>query len=201
MEYKNETGLPSVSDIIGLYEDTKWFRKEHSDRGNLVHEYAHAKLKRLMTPRIPEHIEPYVVSFTEFLPHIKRVVLIEKRLTDDVKGFCGQIDLLAEMNKCRWFDQDSMWILDWKTAKAKGRLWKQRMAGYSRLARCNGYPHDGVATIRLRSELGKNTLVDKWNGLPLREATGDFLAATRVYHNITDKGKIFAQTEDTNDGY
>jgi hypothetical protein len=203
MKYENNTGYPSVSDIIGIYEDKRWYEKykDHRDRGNTVHDYAMAYFKGLIPPHIPEHVEPYIESFKEVIPHIKRVVLIEKRLIDHHNQCCGAIDILAVMNKCRWFDQDSRWILDWKTSKSKNRLWKAKAGGYSHLAEYQDHEHDGFATIRLRGELGKKPLIDKFDGMTLYEARKDFLAAARVYHNITDKGKIFADTQEVEHDY
>ena len=204
MGYSNTTGLPSVSDIIGLYEDERFYKKyeSHRIRGDIVHEFAVAHFKNLMTPHIPEDVEPYIISFQEFVPHIKRVVLIEKRLEDHaVSGTTGQIDILAVMNKCKWFDDGSQWILDWKTSKSKNRLWKAKAGGYSHIANCENLDHDGFATVRLRGELGRPPLVDKFSGATLDEAIQDYLAASRVYHNLTDRGKLFAEKQEVDYEY
>lgn len=192
MEYSNPTGLPSVSDIINPFEDTRWFKDWHSTRGNVVHGWICADLMGLFTPDIPNAFEGYIKSYLEFKPRIKEVIAIEKRFTSE-RGFCGQVDLVALL------DNDVVTICDWKTSKAAYISWQARIGGYSILCKENGIPCEGGMTIRLREEPTKTKgflpLVDAWDRKEMHENEIDFLSAHRVYTNLLKDGQIFASYE------
>lgn len=199
MEYSNKTGLPSVSDIMNPYEDTRWFKEWHSTRGNITHGWICADLMDLFTPDIPPAYEGYINSYMEFKPYIKRVIAIEKRFTSE-RGFCGQVDLAAivDTSFLKKPIGDVVAICDWKTSKAAYISWQARIGGYSILAKENGIPCEGGMTIRLREEPIKKgffPLVDFYNSAEMRENEIDFLCALRTYSNILKDGQIYTNYE------
>lgn len=195
MTYSNKTGLPSISDIMNPFEDTRWFKEWHSNRGNIVHGWICADLIGYFTPDIPPAFEGYIESYFAFKPHIKDIIVIEKRFTSE-RGFCGQVDLVARLDE----DYNNVVaLLDWKTSKAAYISWQARIGGYSILCKENGIPCEGGATVRLREEPTKTKgflpLVDFYNDAEMRENEIDFLCAHRVYSNLLKDGKIFASYE------
>lgn len=195
MEYSNPTGLPSVSDIMEPFEDTRWFQKHHAFRGNFVHGWIGADLMGLMTPPVPEQFEGYIKSYLEFKPHIVKVILIEKRLSSE-RGYCGGLDLIAELDDVY---NNCITYVDWKTSKAAYKSWEARSGGYFGLAIENGIPVKAGATVRLREKPTKTKgyfpLVNFYNEAEMRENHIDFLCALRTFNNVLNYGKIYASYE------
>lgn len=196
MAYSNKTGLPSVSDIIAPYEDTRWYQKKHTDRGNFCHGWAAADLLGLITPPTPEAYQGYIDSYLAFKPHIKSVYIVEKRLTSK-KGFCGQLDLVCLLDDIY---NNIVALLDWKTGKAAMKIWTTRLGGYVHLLKESGILVGGAGTIRLREGPTPATgnvfpLVDLYYAKEVKEFEIDFLSALRVYHNCLHDGKIYASYE------
>ena len=196
MAYNNPTGLPSVSDIVSPYEDQRWYRKEHTDRGEFCHSWIAADLKGLITPKVPEAYAGYIVSYLRFKPHIKEVYVVERRLTS-AKGFCGQGDLICLLDDVY---NNVVAYLDWKTSKAAMKIWTTRLGGYVHLYKEHGILVGGAGTIRLRERPTPATgdvfpLVDIYYAKELKEFEIDFLSALRVYNNCLHDGKIYASYE------
>lgn len=193
MDYSNNTGLPSVSDILNPFEDTRWFTEEHRQRGTFVHGWVCADLLGLFTPPVPEIYACYIESYLLFKPRIKDVVLIERRLTSE-RGFCGQPDLIARLDDSY---NNKVCVLDWKTSVAKYKTWQTRIGGYSVLAKENHLPCEGGATIRLRGDgvQGHLPLVDFFTAQEMKENEIDFLSTLRVFNNVLNYGKIYASYE------
>jgi hypothetical protein len=128
MSYSNETGLPSVTTIIGPWINTNFFRDSDRERGDLVHEFVKKKLRRLYFP-IPEVVKPYAENFEAFVsPHIGRPVLIEERLTSKIDGFTGQLDTVIPHG-------GELALIDWKSSKAAQWWWPLQLGGYVKLLR------------------------------------------------------------------
>ena len=191
MIYNNNTGLPSVSDIISVCEDTRWFKQKHLDRGNFIHNWSAADLLGLITPPVPGQYSGYIKSYLEFKNNIKKVHLVEKRLTSK-RGFCGQIDLLADLDESY---NNILALNDWKTSKTYQKAWSARLGGYTILLEEHDIFIGGAATIRLREEPTASTgfypLVDMMDKREIKEAQIDFLSMYRIYQNILSDGKIY----------
>lgn len=201
MTYVNDTGLPSISDIISPFEDTRWFKKEHSVRGDIVHGWVCADLMGLFTPDIPEAYNGYIQSYLAFKPHIVEVLILEKRLVSE-RGFCGKPDIIALLDDT--YD-NKVAVLDWKTSVAAYKTWQAKIGGYSILAKENDLPCEVGATVRLRKEpvqtKGFFPLVDLHKAPDMHENEIDFLSALRVYQNVMKDGQIFASYETIQEEY
>lgn len=189
-----------MSDIVAPYEDQRWYKKEHTDRGNFCHGYAAADLLGLITPPVPEIYRGYIESYHLFKEHIVKVHIVERRLTS-AKGYCGQVDLVCELDDIY---RNALALLDWKTGKAAMKIWTTRLGGYIHLLRESGILVGGAGTIRLREEATEKTgnlfpLVDIYYGNELKEFEIDFLSAHRVYQNCLNDGKIYANYNETED--
>lgn len=197
MAYSNKTGLPSVSDIIAPYTDTRWFKQCHVDRGNFVHGWVAADLQGFITPPVPEIYKGYIESYLAFKPHIKEVLIVESRLTS-AKGFCGQVDLVCLLDEIY---NNIIALLDWKTAKAVYITWQAQLGGYVHLLKESGILVGGAGTIRLRERPTPATgnvfpLIDlSYGSNELKELEIDFLSAFRVYNNLMHDGQIYASYE------
>ena len=194
MEYSNPTGLPSVSDIMEPFEDTRWFNDFHSYRGDFVHGWIGADLLGLFQPAVPEQFSGYIKSYLEFKPHIKEVVLVERRLSSK-RGYCGQLDTVLLLDEVY---NDCITLVDWKTSKAAYKTWEARIGGYFGLGIENGIPLKAGATVRLREEpikKGYFPLVNFYNEAEMRENHIDFLCAKRTFENVLSYGKIYTSYE------
>ena len=154
MPYINKTGLPSVTNILKPWIDTRWFTKESCDRGSYAHDRVEFHLKREFMVDYEEQWEVYFKSFQKFEPRIKKVVLVEERLADEDLGYCGQPDLV-------FIDEDGVLTLcDWKTAQGIMKYWPLQLGGYSMLLKSQKDIHVGKNIIvRLRNEAAKNPLI------------------------------------------
>ena len=156
-EYINDTGFPSVSDVISTWVDKRWFTETSRTRGSYAHDRIEADLKEdfFIDPIDPD-FENYYDSFLEFKEaRIREVMFCEERLVDTQLGYCGMPDLV-------FFDLDQMTTLtDWKTGKAKSKTWPLQLGGYSMLLKSQrNIICEKNIIVRLRNEPGKRPLVD-----------------------------------------
>lgn len=175
MEYVNDTGLPSVTDILNCYIDTRWFRKEHTDRGSGCHDWM--ACYALGLPHIGKVWNPLWNSYAEsgkkwFDQNVKDVLMVEKRLKIDGL-YTGQLDLVAILVDKRTA------LVDWKTSQAKAKTWKGQTAAYQNLVQENaGIDIDVRVSVRLRSEFQKRALDNYYTDFQkdLNNFNGAFIA-------------------------
>jgi hypothetical protein len=155
----------------------------------------------MFQPAIHPDLQGYIDSYLEFKPHIKKIIVIEKRFSSE-RGYCGQVDLIAQLDEAF---QNVVAVLDWKTSKAAYKTWQARIGGYYGLVLENGIPVTAGATIRLReapTTTGKNfPLVDMYHEQDMKENHIDFLCAQRVYNNLLNNGQIYASHEPSDREY
>lgn len=161
--YINDTGYPSVTQIISPYIDTEWFKPEHSERGIAVHNACEAYLKGVfIMPLKPEH-QLYFDSFCKWADKaIDTVISTEERIVDPDRGYCGKYDAIL---KIKGDDQNSLW--DWKTSQSKQSWWRLQASAYKNLINntCSKEIKRG-GSIRLKND-GSGCLVDTWYDLKL----------------------------------
>ena len=173
MAYVNDTGLPSVTNILDPWIDKQWFTAEACERGSQVHEQVYSHIAREFFVCKPEY-EVYFQSFKKFEHRIRKVVLAEKRLADYDLGFCGQPDIVFVD------DEDNCLTLgDWKTAVAVAKYYQLQLGGYSILLRTQeGLVMEKVMLVRLRKELDKNPLINVYS---VKECERLFLNQLELY--------------------
>ena len=151
IKYENNTGLPSVSDILDVYIDKRWFKEEHSRRGQLVHHSLAAHLLCVWAPKLPQDIEKYVESGKRWIDeNVDKVILVEKRLSHKDYGFTGQLDLVAILKR-----DDLRTLIDFKSSQAAYKYWSYSTAGYKILYDHNGPVNDSIQrrmAVRVRRE-------------------------------------------------
>ena len=141
MTYRNNTGLPSVTTIIGPYIDRRWFTQEHSDRGTAIHDCCHLYLAgEWCIPTLPVEWRGYFDSFKRWADQVKpSPTLMEERLKDSNMGFCGQPDFIG-----RLAGSDDVILLDWKTSQAYQKWFSIQGEAYRHLAGVD----KGLETVR-----------------------------------------------------
>ena len=160
MTYSNNTGYPSVTQILRPLVNTDYFKEEHSTRGQKVHAACAAYVQDLFVGDLPKDCQPYFESFIKWMNTFRRsfsVCLVEKRLIDKKRGYCGQVDLVCEI------DGDP-WVIDLKTSQEKNNdWWPLQLAGYAALA-CEdvGVPTIRRASLRLKKD-GSGCLFDEYS--------------------------------------
>lgn len=159
--YENNTGYPSVTQIIKPYIDTQWFTAENSERGTDVHKACESHLKGIfIMPLQPDH-QPYFDSFRRWADKaIDTVISTEERLVDADMGYCGKYDAIL---KIKGDDVGSLW--DWKTSQAKQSWWRIQSSAYQSLINNKYSPEiERGGSIRLKND-GSGCLVDTWTDL------------------------------------
>ncbi len=164
MTYSNNTGLPSVTTILNPYIDTQWFTEEHTKRGSAVHAVCESHLKGLYVIPLREDYQPYFDSFRRWVDLVvDSVVLIEERLIDKVRGYCGQPDAIFIF---RGDSAPSLW--DWKTSQSYQSWWALQGAAYRRLAETDrNIKTIRGGSVRLKKD-GSGCLADPWPDDPTR---------------------------------
>ena len=182
MRYENNTGYPSVTDILSPFVDKTWFKPEHARRGDAVHGAIKSELSGLFTPSLPPNWQPYLDSFRRFKKHIKKIILLEERIVLEDEGYCGQLDIMAEMDEK--FD-NAVALGDWKTSVAKYKWWLGQLGGYGNLAiKVKKVVPDIVFSARLRKEEGRDVLVDVYDYNDLTHFMRWFDGARLAYQNL-----------------
>lgn len=155
--YVNDTGYPSVTQILKPYIDSSWFTQEHSDRGTAVHECCHMYLKgEWQIPQLPIYWQPYFDSFRRWADQvIDNALLLETRLVDPLLGYCGQPDFIGTLK-----GSDRVILLDWKTSQQYHPWFALQGAAYRYLAKVDtGIETATSASVRLKAD-GSGCLVN-----------------------------------------
>ncbi len=180
MEYINQTGLPSVTDILSSWIDKRWFKDVHRERGGACHDAmaAHALFVPYFGKTFNPLWEPYIISGKEwFKENVKEVLLVEQRFEID-GDYCGQPDLVCTLHS------GLTALVDWKTAVAQGKYWRFQLAAYQKLIEMNtDLIIDIRISVRLRREYDKSCLINihKNHGYDLNI----FDCAKAVYGELT----------------
>jgi hypothetical protein len=128
--YINDTGYPSTTNVIKPWVNTEWFTEEDRERGSAVHTAMKAHALGLWHPPLRKDWQPYFDSGRLWFDKVvKEVVLVEERLIDESRGYCGQPDLIAVLHADKYPS-----LIDYKTSQAKGKWWPLQIASYRRLA-------------------------------------------------------------------
>jgi hypothetical protein len=155
MTYKNDSGFPSPSDILKPWVDTRWFKPEHSDRGNSVHTSIGASMKDLVPIWDPEFYG-YRDSFNQIRDYFEDVIISEQRLVDKNLCYSGQPDAVVKLSKkaCDAFaiDYPATALVDWKTSVQEQKSWVIQAAAYFNLCVVNDINCDLHLLARIRRD-------------------------------------------------
>lgn len=147
MTYTNDTGLPSVTQILRPWIDAEWFTPEATARGSWVHEAVAAELSGSPSWMLPEPAEPkwwlYVESAERWISEaVANVIVVEQRFSDHFTGYTGQVDLIASLKS------GEIALIDWKTSQAASGWWPLQLVAYAHLSHCAGHHVDRMMAIR-----------------------------------------------------
>jgi hypothetical protein len=179
MTYRNDTGYPSVTDILKPFIDTRWFKPIHSTRGNEVHRVVGCKMVKSWAKPINPAWQGYVNSILRWCDaNIKEVVEGEVRYQDDLYKYTGKLDLVAYLMDSR------LALIDFKTSIATSKTWKLQTGGYKLLFEKHNPDKkiDVRITIRGREDDSKNALVNEYNDHEIDQ--NRFLYANDLYHTL-----------------
>jgi hypothetical protein len=161
LEYSNETGLPSVTDIMSPYIDKRWFKDIHRQRGQGCHDYmaCYALELPFLGKGFNPLWKPYIESGKKwFDDNVKEVLRVEERF--QVVDFCGQPDLICILKNGK------VALVDWKTAVAAAKYWNYQTAAYADLIERNtDIRIDIRMCVRLRKEYGYPALKNEYRHL------------------------------------
>lgn len=148
MAYINETGYPSVTQILSKFINTDWFTQESAERGQAVHECCQLYLMGgAHILELPDQWKGYFTSFQKWVDVAKpQVELSEKRLICENYKYCGQPDFIG-----RTVFRDGRGLIDYKTSILFVKWHRLQIAGYRHLSMINGLETKWGAVLRLRS--------------------------------------------------
>jgi hypothetical protein len=175
MAYKNDTGLPSVTEIMGaVYRQHYWTTQFHLDRGTAVHACCAALARKIPFINNDDRISGQIEACRKVLPFLGEVLEVEKRESHNIYQFTGQPDLICGNGK--------KLIVDWKASFCG--LEPIQLGGYGLLTNIDR----GVA-IQLKED-GTFKMSDTFD---LRRWKQAFLNTLGVYGtmvklNLTEKG-------------
>jgi len=179
MAYSNETGYPSVTDILEPYVDTKWFKPIHKKRGSEAHRVVGCKLNNSWAAPINPAWQGYVDTIMRWCEeNIEKVVQVETRYQDDLYRFTGKLDLVALLLDGR------LALIDFKTAVAESRTWKLQTGGYKLLYEKHNPDKtiDVRICVRGREDGSKKALVNEYTDHVTDQ--NRFLYANDLYHTL-----------------
>jgi hypothetical protein len=155
MKYKNDSGYPSPSDILDVWIDKRWFKPEHSERGNNVHSAIHTALRGLV-PIWKEGLDGYRDSFKLIEKYFEEAVLLEHRLVDKTLCYSGQLDAVMKLSEIGCSELSvpypTMALVDWKTSLQPSKDWNLRLAAYFNLCIVNDIKCDLHLLVRIRKD-------------------------------------------------
>ncbi len=179
---------PRVSDIIG-----KQTREEMQSipldvlanaalRGTRIHEYASSHLQGLWIPEIETEYQPYTESFKIWADeNIDRVLVMDKRLYDDVQCFSGQFDMIVILKSSK-----KTALIDLKTSHSVSKSWPIQLAAYKHLCEINGHHIDSVYNLHLKkSSLNIKSVRIPYTEKDITSAWEIFSSALRCYKYFT----------------
>ena len=133
MVYVNNTGYPSTTQVIRPYINTDWFTEEDQERGNAVHRAMKCHALGLWTPPLRADWQPYFDSGRRWFDSmVVEIILVEERLVDEMRAYCGQPDLIAVLKGDEMYRKKT--LVDYKTSQAKSKWWPLQISSYRRLA-------------------------------------------------------------------
>jgi len=179
MAYENNTGYPSVTDILTPFVDTRWFKPIHQKRGSEAHRVVGCKLNNSWAAPINPAFQGYVDTIMRWCDaNIKEVVEVEKRYQDDLYKFTGKLDVVAYLVDSR------LALIDFKTAVAQSKTWKLQTGGYKLLYEKHNPDKkiDVRIAVRGREDGTKNALINEYLDHTLDQ--NRFLYANDLYHTL-----------------
>jgi len=138
----------SVTDVLSLFTDTKWFTEDGRNRGSDVHrECSVIALGGWGYPKNPEY-RGYVESFYQWFDRmVEKVVLVEERLFDNDLSINGQPDLICQLK-----GDSRLSLVDYKTSSTTSKLWVIQIAAYRWLSVKSGYDISRILAIKLKQD-------------------------------------------------
>jgi len=179
MSYENNTGYPSVTDVLQPYIDTRFFKEIHRVRGSEAHRVITCRLNNSWFKPINPAWQGYIDSSMRWCDkNIKEVIQTETRYQDDLYKFTGKLDLVALLV------DDRIALIDFKTAVAESRTWKLQTGGYKLLYEKNnpGKTIDVRIAVRAREDGSKKALVNEYTDHVTDQ--NRFLYANDLYHTL-----------------
>jgi hypothetical protein len=180
MGYRNDTGYPSVTDVLSPYIDKRWFKDIHRKRGNEVHRVMSCVCSGAWSIPINAAWAGYVKSISLWLSkNVKEFLLVETRYSDDVYKYTGKLDLVAILK------DERKALLDFKTSVAEYKTWKLQTAAYKLLYTKNNpkeRPIDITMAVRGREDGSKPALVNEYHDF--ENDSRRFLYANDLYHTL-----------------
>jgi len=182
---------PRVSDIISK-QNAEELRSVPLDtlanaciRGQKVHDYCTAWIKKLWLTDIEPEYEPYVNAFTHWAACNSTECLHSSvRLYDDVKRFTGEFDMILKLT------DGSTALVDIKTSANKSKAWPLQLAAYQYLCKLNGYQFDRVLNVHLKKT--QTAVFEEKQGEKVLISPPVVKVVIVEYKDLTDSWEIFS---------
>jgi len=162
MTYPWKNKYPSTTQVLSPHIDFSMVPltvlELATARGSMVHDLCarHAQGEWIIPDLIREDSKGYFDSFLQWFELVETVHLVEEELIDEVYGYCGHPDMIVTLIGTKWPR-----VVDLKTPVSRAKSWKLQIAGYSHLAKINGYHVKQSGTLRL-SPKGRTPVYDEY---------------------------------------
>ncbi len=178
-------GTPRVTEVLRAYTSYEHVPREILDkaaaRGSSTHALCAAIAKGGWIPdsMVPEELQGYVTSFKEWsLAQVREFIIVEKRYTDTVADYSGQVDFVVRGN------DGELYLVDLKTSAKPQRTYPVQMAAYDRLLQRHDIHVKGAMLVYL-DKFGQFPDIDYLEGM-IKEYH-IFLAALDCWHYFNKK--------------
>ena len=191
--------IPRVTEILSAFTKLEYVNpqvlKRAAERGTSVHALCAGIAKGNWIPdsMIGEEFSGYVNSFRKWSEaQVQKFVVIEKRYTDEVLQYTGQLDCVILAH------DDKLYLVDFKTGAKAQKTYPLQMAAYEYLLRMHNIKVEGAMLVYLDKdgEFPAITLIHD-----LREEWYVFMSALDCwkYFNKGRKNGRKTNTTDTTD--
>ncbi len=154
--------LPSVTQVLQRWGDFENINpavlEKAKDRGSEVHALCGCFARQVWIREVPEECQGYFESFKNwFNTHVDKVHLVEKQLTDPIRGYTGTPDLLLTLRGDMW---KSIW--DIKSPRVASKTWRIQTAPYRSLGTIAGHDIRRHGCLRLDPD-GGNAILEEYS--------------------------------------
>jgi len=175
-------GIPSVTEVLGLYMDFGRIRPDvlahAAERGTIVHQACAAIASGLWPLGVHPECAGYVKSFEVWFERfVEEVHLIETELVHPTFQYMGHLDLCVTLR-----GETTSRVIDIKTPVAEGPTWQAQIAAYEGLVIANTkYQPERSGSLRLKSDGGLPKFTQNDGGQRAMQAFLNALAAYRFF--------------------
>lgn len=147
MQDQIKIGYDRVTDVLspfsGMDKIPEDILNRAAERGTLVHELCDQRIEGFDDLFIPDHVQGYIDSFSQWHTDDRVYVKNPGRLYCDTYMITGESDCIYAD------DNDGLVLVDFKTSANEGKTWHLQGSAYKHLLRKEGYTISRIEFVKL----------------------------------------------------